>query len=279
MKKINCYNCGDNSNTFYADENGYRLVRCDSCGLLYVNPRPDDDDISQSSRTGQHKGQQLLDVTGAFSFKKKADYQKVLIDFFGNSLPDSVHSWLDIGCGHGEFLLAVREFEKREVLLKGLEPNQTKQLSGRKYNLDISNFDLANHTGHYDMISLLNVYSHLPNPSQSISDWKSLLNPYGMLLLETGDAANFPSDEQLRPFYLPDHLSFASQEIIVGILERNGFEIVSIKKYPAVRFTVARLIKEVVKVFFPNKVSTLKQLINYKKYAEVDMYILARLLF
>ena len=36
-----------------------------------------------------------------------------------------------------------------------------------------------------------------------------------------------------RPFYLPDHLSFASESIIIRILERLGFEILSVKKYPS----------------------------------------------
>jgi SAM-dependent methyltransferase len=279
MRYSDCYVCKKNSTNFYIKENGWTLVKCTSCGLLYVNPRPDDSDISQSSKTGQHKGKNLLNVTGNFSQAKLENYQKVLTDIFGESLPKDINSWLDIGCGYGEFLLAIQNFEKREILLRGLEPNEEKSKLASQRNLDVSNFELDKHDCKYDVISLLNVYSHLPDPPQNILELRSLLNPCGMILLQTGDTANFSSSEQLRPFYLPDHLSFANQKIVVDILERNGFEIITIKKYPSIQFSIGRFFKELIKVFIPDKYSNLKALINYSKFVEADMYILAKLTF
>jgi hypothetical protein len=33
--------------------------------------------------------------------------------------------------------------------------------------------------------------------------------------------------------YLPDHLSFANEDIVTGLLRRKGFRIVAVRKYPA----------------------------------------------
>jgi SAM-dependent methyltransferase len=278
MISVTCYNCGDDSTIDYSQENGYKLVACESCGLLYVNPRPDDKDISSSAKTGVHQGENLIDVTGKFSYKKVNNYINVLKDIFGIHLPLNVNSWLDIGCGHGELLLAIQNFgTDRKIWLKGLEPNDSKRQSALKHNLDVSNFNLSEHCHKYDVVSLLNVYSHLPNPPQFIAEFISLLNPGGMILLETGDTAHLSADEQLRPFYLPDHLSFASQKIVVDILERSNFEILVIKKYPAIKFSITRLLKESANLVIPNKVSNFQQLLRYQKYADIDMYILARL--
>ena len=83
----------------------------------------------------------------------------------------------------------------------------------------------------YDCISILNVYSHLPDPVEAFSNWKKLLKPGGELLIETGDTADFTYAKHYKPFYLPDHLSFANEEIVTSILKRTGYEIVGLKKY------------------------------------------------
>jgi SAM-dependent methyltransferase len=277
MKNVNCYYCGDSKSNFYASENGYNLVKCNTFGLLYVNPRPSDNDILQAHKTGQHKGDELLTVTGSFQDSKVKNYKEVLAELFGTEFPIHINSWLDIGCGHGEFLLAIQEFSNTNPILKGLEPNVEKQKSGQKYSLDISDFDLSKHSAKYDVISLLNVYSHLPDPAQSIADLKSYLQPNGMILIETGDGSHFSIEDQIRPFYLPDHLSLASEMHVVNLLKRNGFEISSILKLPLdPSLSMISFAKELIKWFIPSKASRLKYLLNRKKYSQVDMYILAR---
>ena len=52
MIDVTCYQCGSNESRAYAEENGFRLVKCDRCGLLYVSPRPSDAEISEGMRTG-----------------------------------------------------------------------------------------------------------------------------------------------------------------------------------------------------------------------------------
>ncbi len=195
MIEVNCYNCGSDKRTFYASENSFKLVKCSGCGLLYVSPRPSLEEIEMAHKFGVHQGTSKLEVTGCFSEKKVKSYFKILRDFYGAELSQGRKSWLDIGCGNGEFILALREFSKGNVLASGLEPNVNKQKSAQDKGLNVSWFDLDNHKEKYDFISLLNVYSHLPNPPESLVRWKRLLKPDGELLLETGDTANFDSQE------------------------------------------------------------------------------------
>jgi len=246
---------------------------------LFVNHRPIDEEIGQAHKLGVHRGMEVLEVTGTFNHIKISDYLEILEDIFENGLALDKKTWLDVGCGHGEFLVALKKFSKGRVIPKGVEPNIHKQKSAQKRGVDVSFFDLDKHTGKYDVISFLNVYSHLPNPPSSILSWKRLLKPGGELLLETGDTANFDSKDHYRPFYLPDHLSFASESIVINILERTGFEVISIKKYPYIKHkpNLISLAKEIVKVFWPNKKSLLKYIMKYEMYAHTDMYIRAKL--
>ncbi|MCE5212460.1 MAG: class I SAM-dependent methyltransferase [Deltaproteobacteria bacterium] len=225
-----CYNCESEQHKFYAQENGFQLVKCDKCGLLFVNNRPNDDEITQAHMQGKHRGINDFSVTGSYNSKKIPQYLHILKDLFSDDL--KAKTWLDIGCGHGEFITAVQTYSKNRIDVKGTDPNVHKQKSAQMRGLNVSYFDIDSHKERYDIISMLNVYSHLPNPPTFLKSLKKLLYPGSELILETGDTADFKAQDHYRPFYLPDHLSFASERIVVDILEKLGFEIVCIKKYP-----------------------------------------------
>ena len=70
MKISSCYNCGSDKRIFYAEENGFSLVKCSECGLLYLKERPDDAEISQAHKQGKHTGLKQLDTTGMFDQEK-----------------------------------------------------------------------------------------------------------------------------------------------------------------------------------------------------------------
>jgi SAM-dependent methyltransferase len=282
MKTVNCYNCRSGQQSFYASENGFTLVKCSGCGLLYVNPRPDDSDILQAHCQGKHRGLKDFDINGAFDPDKVTQYLNVLRDIFNGDLGND-KTWLDIGCGHGEFIIAIQKYGQGRVNVEGTEPNVYKQRSARKRGLNVSYFDLTSHPKRYDFLSILNVYSHLPDPPASLNSWKRLLKPGGELILETGDTAGFDSKDHYRPFYLPDHLSFASEGIILDILKRLDFEILSVNKYPLIVCDLITIVKETVKavnaLLLPQHKysSKLRYLPKHKKYTMTDMFIRARL--
>jgi len=152
--------------------------------------------------------------------------------------------------------------------------------------LNVGYFDIESHEDKYDVISLLNVYSHLPDPPELLKSLKKNLNPNGEVLIETGDTADFSEKDHYRPFYLPDHVSFASEKIVTGILQRLGFEIISVTKYPYPNspqsfISPLCIAKEIIKAVLPNYQSKLKEYLknNYYRncWSKTDMYIRAKL--
>ena len=47
LQKTNCLNCDANDFQLFDTENGFNLVKCNKCELLYVNPRPSDNEITE----------------------------------------------------------------------------------------------------------------------------------------------------------------------------------------------------------------------------------------
>jgi SAM-dependent methyltransferase len=279
MKVLNYYNCGSERRTFYAEENEFSLVKCDKCGLLYLEERPDDSEITQAHKQGKHRGLQEFDITGSFSERKIIRYMDVLDDIFKGDL-SNLKTWLDVGCGHGEFIAAIQDYSNGKITVRGTEPNIHKQESARKKGLNVSYFDLESHDDKYDVISILNVYSHLPYPPEFLTLLKKHLNPKGEIIIETGNSAHLPAKDHYRPFYLPNHLSFASEDIVVGILKRLEFEVLSVNKYPypfLPKSDLKSVLKEVVKVVLPGYKSRILEYKKMKLYSQTDMFIRARL--
>lgn len=277
IKIPNCYNCGTEERTFYAEENGFSLVKCSACGLLYLQERPDDETISQAHKQGKHRGLKDLDVTGVFDACRIPKYLDVLEDIFKGEFGNK-ETWLDVGCGHGEFIAAVQQYSKGKIDIRGTEPNIHKRTSAQERGLNVGYFDIEAHGDKYDLISLLNVYSHLPDPPAFLKSLKKLLNPGGEIVLETGDSADFTAKEQYRPFYLPDHLSFASERIVTDILKRLGFDVLSVNKYPYLSFSPKAVVKEIVKAVLPQYQSRIRYYAKWKRYSQTDMFIRARII-
>jgi SAM-dependent methyltransferase len=253
-------------------------VKCSGCGLLYVTPRPSPAESDRAAISGVHQGEAALVVTGCFAEWKIKHYRTVLEDLYGRHWANQGKTWLDVGCGHGEFLLALRQYSRGGIVGSGLEPNVGKQESARARGLNVSSFELDGHAERYDVVSFLNVYSHLHDPPTFMRECRAVLKPRGELLVQTGDSADIPSDEIFRPLSLPDHLSFASEKIVVNLLRRSGFREVAVKKYPVYPFKAWPCIKAFVKLLFPSRRSEARDLIRRywlsHKY-HTDMYIRA----
>ena len=274
-----CYNCDAEEYSSYAKENGYSLVKCQHCGLLYVVNPPNPETINEAHAQGLHAGDELLDVTGKFNKSGLRNNLRLLEEFFKD--PSELQgSWLDIGCGHGELMCALKAYSNSKLNVVGSEPNVFKQESARSRGLDVSFIeDLNAHQTKYEFISLLNVYSHLPDPPAFIRTVRSLLVNGGRFLIQTGDTANLTAEEHYRPFDLPDHLSFASEKIVSDILQRSGFRVVAIRKYPYMKLGVLELAEEIGKIALPKKKSRLLDYAKFgKKWQATNMYILAEAL-
>jgi SAM-dependent methyltransferase len=273
---VDCYNCHSDDRVFFHRENGFEMVRCRGCGLLYVSERPDEELISESTAMGMHQGEKDLHVNVTYNRSVRLFYRKVIADIYQGKF-SHIGSWLDVGCGHGEFIETLSEFA-HETSITGSEPNVAKQNSAQQRGLDVGYFPLETHETKYDAVSLLNVYSHLSNPVEFIATLGNVLNTNGELLLQTGDVADLSADDMLKPLCLPDHLSFATEAIIRDILERQGFEIISVHKYPNLSLSPLQLTKEIVKFILPQRDSYLGYYASWKKHSKSRIFVRARYL-
>jgi len=209
-------------------------VRCKDCGLVYVSPRPALASISRAAQTGMHAGERSLEVTGAYGGPKRhAHYLSRLADLFGPGyFHGSGERWLDVGAGFGELLETLAIASGGSLRARGLEPNEAKAASARARHLDVSFVELSALGERFQYVSLLNVFSHLPDPPATLAELATVLEPGGELVLQTGNFAELERNEIPVSLELPDHLSFASERLLRRVLDKSGFTLLAIKTYP-----------------------------------------------
>src|SRR5688500_748350 len=232
LEPTNCPLCGWNDSNLWAEENGYTAVKCRPCGLVYVNPRPQLQTISEAAKTGVHKTDDgELTVTFRRSEKKIHRYRRIIQEMFAGEIARGVPlSWLDIGAGYGEFIEAVLSAMPAGGKVCGVEPMQAKVRSAMARGLPIVDEALSRVDGHYDVISLINVFSHIPDFSSFLRDIAEKINPQGILFLETGNGGDIERNAYPDSLHLPDHLVFAGVKDVEKFLQNAGFRVEMVRE-------------------------------------------------
>jgi len=230
---INCPYCDESKSSPWASENGFTAVKCSECGLVYVNPRPIQSLISEAVATGIHSNVEhgrtaIVRRIGS----KVIRYKKILTSMFKDvwQNPREI-SWLDVGAGYGEVVEAVTALASSGSRIEGIEPMKPKVTRARVRGLKISEKYLCDVTEKFDFVSLVNVYSHIPDFRIFLEEVKNVLTDNGEFYLETGNIADLvDSHEVPTELDLPDHLVFAGEQHLTGYLSEAGFSIVAIRR-------------------------------------------------
>jgi hypothetical protein len=248
VERVDCPLCHADKPHPWGLENGFDCVRCTACGLLYVNPRPVADHIDRAVQLGVHADEVLqMNVVGRRVASKVQSYRAVVKRQF----PDLCTSgkpirWLDVGAGFGEFVEALAEVMPRGSMCEGIEPMLPKSQEAQRRGLPVRAVYMQDLKERYDVLSLIDVFSHIPDFHAFLKDAKALLNPRGEIFLKTGNAADLQSRSQFPgPLTLPDHLVFGGESHVRRFLDEAGFEVVDLRadRVDGVAYSIRNLAK------------------------------------
>jgi SAM-dependent methyltransferase len=99
-----------------------------------------------------------------------------------------------------------------------------------------------------DVVSVVDVFSHIPDFKSFLTEVTAVLKPNGEIFIETGNLADIEHrHEFVGDLDLPDHLVFAGEGHIVGFLEDAGFRIVKIERHriDTVLFFAKSIVKKI----------------------------------
>ncbi|MBV9599688.1 MAG: class I SAM-dependent methyltransferase [Chloroflexi bacterium] len=133
---------------------------------------------------------------------------------------------LDVGCGSGVFLDAMR---RRGWVVAGLEPHKSSAYQLRTTRgLDVTDATLdqvSSEWGPFDAVSLLDVLEHLSDPRRALRKVWHLLRPGGVLVLATPNVDSLEHGFFGASWYAlqpPDHLWLFSARSLMNLLVSAG---------------------------------------------------------
>lgn len=208
------------------------IVRCDECGLMFMNPRP------TAERIGWLYSQ-VEDNT-------YLDEEEARIATFRHSLGgirrfERSGRLLDIGSHVGTFLTVAREAGYE---VAGVEPSDwAAEYARTSRGLDVRAGSLADSgfaDESFDIATLWDVIEHLTDPVAELKQIHRVLRPDGLFALTTMNVgALLPRILRGRwPWYMLMHLYYFTPRTVTALLEKTGFEVVEIG--PHIRVTHVR---------------------------------------
>ncbi len=220
-----CAICDSCSLSRHHTFNGFHIVRCQICGLIFASPRPKD--LKRFYDNRYYTG----GLPGVY-----ADYQAHAHQYLPEwrSRMDTIERvlgstgiLLDVGAATGEFLHEARD---RGWVIAGLEVSEwAVGRAQERYGIELICGSLPKtdlDTGTFDAVTLWDCIEHVPNPRAVLLDAHRILKPSGLLMLTTGALPHNDRDLESRWYYPPWHLYYFSKQTITALLMKCKFEVI-----------------------------------------------------
>ena len=209
------------------DGNALRNVICKNCGLVWVDPRPSADEISEF-----YSSSYRVEYKGAYQPKAKHAYRETRraiarLDRLMRVYKPGMKI-LDVGSGAGFFPYVL---SKKCIDVTGIEPNKGyAEYARNELGLEgIIVGNLFDYDGEkvFDLITIHHVYEHLAEPCASLQRLFLLLKDDGLVIMEIPNIeATYHAPDNI--FHL-GHLYWFNPENIRAMAHRNNFTVEDIK--------------------------------------------------
>lgn len=261
-EEVRCPLCKSTKIKFNFRENGYQLLSCLNCDLHFINPyQQNENNRNPLSSERQYQSEKL-----AVNY-----YLPYVVNYIINK-----NSLLDIGCGCGVLLNNAKQLGVRNVV--GLE-NDTNRADFARQNTncliietEINNYNIIDK---FEVITLINVISHLPDLNIFFKKVDTLLESKGKLIVKTGLMKTGFGQKNWYDWQIPEHIQFLGENTPEHIASKFNFKLIEkiliplsddliSKEYlqsPG-RFRIFNLLKSLL-AKFPLGIKVIKKIYNY----------------
>jgi len=218
-----CDLCGHTHFEKLINKNGFDLVKCKKCNLVFVFPQPSDKTIKD-----------------LYSFKKGYKFHHNF-PLFENRLKMIMKfkkrgKLLDVGCSTGEFLLLAKKYKWNVYGVEISEDAEKIAKNKHKLNVFIGTLEDAKYPSKFfDVISLGDVIEHVKSPAKFLSEINRILKDDGIIFISTPNINSFFPNITHKIFRRfngewphpkpPHHLFEFSDRTIKELLYKKGFVI------------------------------------------------------
>jgi SAM-dependent methyltransferase len=226
-----CEVCGGTRQALLYEVDGYPVVRCEDCGLVFVGRAQTAVELSALYDDSYWEDPEAEGYGGyAAAEERKRHHFSGLVQELERLR--GVGDLFEVGSAYGFFL---DEARRRGWRVRGVEPSPPAARHAREdLGLEISPepfSQLPVDPESVDCVVMWDVIEHLPDPRATVETAYRWLRPGGILALSTGDVESLTARLHGRDWSLltpPWHQFFFSRRTLRALLEDVGFTIVRV---------------------------------------------------
>ena len=225
-----CLVCGDARARFVLAQTATTVLQCANCGLVFIDPLPGESELC-SLYLDYDVGESDPPFASELAWTRRSRapvFREILDELVAHGARGRL---LDVGCSFGLLLSMAKE--------RGFEPcGVDLSLNAVRYARDRLGlsvhqgtlFDARFPDGAFDVVTMVGVFEHVPNPRETLAEIFRVLRPGGIFIVQVPNANFNLLRGRIRPswFYIGTHLMNFPPRTLAMTLERAGFRCVKL---------------------------------------------------
>ena len=226
MEYINCNLCNSNKYKLFREINNYRLVKCKRCGLVYLNPRPAQQELNRGYNSEYYKKGIIQEDQTEAGIEKEIEKRLGRAREIIKISSKKKGKLLDIGCALGFFIACLKRYGWE---VAGVESSEwSANFAKEKLGLNVfrGTIEEIEFTGYFNVITMYHLLEHLPNPLGILRKVSKILANDGLLVIKGPNLASFDRiwhGKNWWSYHLPFHFYHFTPRTYRMLLEKAGF--------------------------------------------------------
>jgi 2-polyprenyl-3-methyl-5-hydroxy-6-metoxy-1,4-benzoquinol methylase len=229
-----CPLCGGKDRIHICKERGnIGVVKCEGCGLIYVNPMVRDPEKNYWGDENKYYEEARMVFSGIAAHHRDPNYLEDL-KIIEKMKPEG--NFLDIGTNMGFFL---RHTKGRKWNVTGVDPSPAlSELARKHFGLNVKTCYLQGagfKDESFDVVTMTDVFEHIPEPKKLLADIKKVLKKDGILFIKVPNGSYNLLKLNLAKltgrlgkhdiFDSYEHVTHYSHKTLRRMLEGSGFKV------------------------------------------------------
>ncbi len=228
---IECCICETNEHSAeYGVVDGYKLLKCSKCGLVFIEEKADTPDFMDDAKKELDSENKKVEY---WSFPEMYEkYRYIFTRYFEERMErcqgynGEIKSLFDVGSGYGFWMDFCR---KKGLVVKGIDISEEAVNYCREVlDLEVMERALRDYefTDQYDLYNMCDVVEHLENPNNELAMLHKKMKASSLLFIQVPDVLGMkiPYNHNLG---LPHHIWQFNSGTMTKLLMKNGFKVLN----------------------------------------------------
>lgn len=219
---------------YHTSPDKFVAMRCNSCGLVYLNPRPLASEFGKIYPPTYHAFD-FSEKNYGFAHRVRSRLEASRFLKRCRNLPGDA-SILDVGCGDGFHLGLFQRYGKKSWKVEGIDVDKRAVEAARRlgFNVHLGNVEEIDLPGNsYDLVFMIQTIEHVDKPNDILAGIYRLLKKNGRLVIITDNTGSVDfklfKGSYWGGYHFPRHLNLFNKHSLSMLGQNAGFQVENIR--------------------------------------------------